>query len=104
VSHPLIPCAYSTLDLLLSSLSILIELYRREQAGARGQPYSGHHRRRFAPRRDCQEPPNLTRPSTRPLPLLVSRATAFYPYGYCSDKEGVRVKKGKRPRGYWQSQ
>jgi hypothetical protein len=73
-------------------------------ACARGQPYSDHHHRRSAPRHDRQEHPDLTQPSTGPLPPPVSRTTAFYPYGYCSGEEGVRVKKGKRLGGYWQSQ
>jgi hypothetical protein len=44
---------------------------------ARDQPYFGHHRRRSAPRRDRQELPDLTEPSTGPLLSLVSRATVF---------------------------
>jgi hypothetical protein len=69
-------------------------------AYARGQPYSGHHRRRSAPWRDRQEPPDLIRPSTGPLLQPVSRATTFHPCGYCSGEEGARVKKGKKPGGY----
>jgi hypothetical protein len=64
-------------------------------ACARGQPYSGHHRRQSTPRRDRQKPPNLTRPSIGPLLPPVSRATAFSLCGYCSSEEGVRVKRGK---------
>jgi hypothetical protein len=45
--------------------------------GRHGQPTSGHHHRRPAPWRDRQRPPDLTRPFAGPLPLLVSRATAF---------------------------
>jgi hypothetical protein len=71
---------------------------------ARGQPYFDHHRRRSTPRRDRQKPPDLTRPSTRPLPPLVSRATVFYPYGYYSGEEGAQVKKGKRQRAIWKCQ
>jgi hypothetical protein len=68
---------------------------------ARGQPYSGHHRRRSSPWRDRQKPPNLTRPSTGPLLPSVSRATAFSLCGYYSGEEGALVKKGKKPGGYW---
>jgi hypothetical protein len=64
-------------------------------ACARGQPYSGQHRRLSTPRRDRQKPPDLTRPSTGPIPPPVSRATAFSLCGYCSGEEGARVKKGK---------
>jgi hypothetical protein len=46
-------------------------------ACARGQPYSGHHRRRSAPRCDRQELSDLTQPSTGPLLPPVSRATVF---------------------------
>jgi hypothetical protein len=73
-------------------------------ACARGQPYSGHHRRRSAPRRDRQKPSDLTQPSTGPLPPLVSCAIAFSLCGYCSGEEGVRVKKEKKPGGYWKCQ
>jgi hypothetical protein len=58
-------------------------------APARGQPYSGHHRRRFAPRRDRQKPPDLIRPSTGPLPPPVSRATAFSLYNYFFGEDGA---------------
>jgi hypothetical protein len=61
-------------------------------AWAHDQPYSDHHRRRSAPRRNRHELSDLTQPSTGPLPPPVSRATAFYPYGYCSGEEGARVK------------
>jgi hypothetical protein len=64
-------------------------------ACARSQPYSGHHRRRSTPRRDRQELPDLTQPSTGPLLPPVSHATTFPLCGYCSGEEGVRVKREK---------
>jgi hypothetical protein len=72
-------------------------------ASARGQPYSGHHRRQFAPQRDRQDLPDLAQPSTGPLPPLVSRATLFPLCGYCSGGEGARVERDKS-QGYLQSQ
>jgi hypothetical protein len=68
-------------------------------ACARGQPYSGHHHRRSAPRRDRQDLPDLTQPSTGPLPPPVSRATLFPLYGHYSGGEGARDKKEKT-RGF----
>jgi hypothetical protein len=65
-------------------------------ACARGQPYSGHHRWRSAPRRDRQELPDLIQPSTGPLLPPVSRAAVFPLCGYCSGEERARVKKEKR--------
>jgi hypothetical protein len=76
----------------------------RPTACACSQPYSGHHRRRSTPRHDRQKPPDLTWPSTGTLPPLVSHATAFSLCGNCSCEEGARVKKGKKPGGYWKCQ
>jgi hypothetical protein len=105
VSHFQIPCTHGTIDFSWSSSSPLIKPYHHEQAGAapptsptacaRGQPSSGHHYRRSAPRRDRQRPPNLARPFAGPLPSPVSRATAFSLLGYFSGEEGVRVREGK---------
>jgi hypothetical protein len=53
-------------------------------ACARGQPSFGHHLWRFAPRRDRQRPPDLTRPFAGLLPSPVSHTTAFPLLGYCS--------------------
>jgi hypothetical protein len=64
-------------------------------ACTRGQPSSGHHRRWSAPRRDCQRPSDLARPFAGPLPLPVSRVSAFSLLGYCSGEEGVWVREGK---------
>jgi hypothetical protein len=64
-------------------------------ACACGQPYSGHHHRRSAPRRDRQEPTDLTRPSTGPLPLPVSRTTAFLPMATVLARRECGLRKGK---------
>jgi hypothetical protein len=73
-------------------------------ACARGQPSSGHHRRRSGPRRDRQGPSDLARPFIGPLPSPVSRDTAFSLLGYCFGEKGVQVKERKRPGGYVLSQ
>jgi hypothetical protein len=62
---------------------------------ARGPPYSDHHRRRSAPRRDSQDIPDLTQPFTGPPSPPVSRATLFPLRGYCCKGEGARVERKK---------
>jgi hypothetical protein len=68
-------------------------------ACACGQPYSDHHLRWSAPRRDRQKPLDLTWPSTGPLLPPVSCVTAFSLCGYYSGEEGARVKRGNSQRG-----
>jgi hypothetical protein len=58
-------------------------------ACARGQTYSGHHRRRPAPRCDRQDLPDLTQPFTGPPSPPVSHATLF--------PSAVTVAMGKEP-------
>jgi hypothetical protein len=64
-------------------------------AYARGQPYSGHHRQRSAPRRDRQDLPDLTQPFTGSPSPPVSRATLFPLRGHCYNGEGARVERKK---------
>jgi hypothetical protein len=59
------------------------------------QPYSVPHRRRSAPRRARQDPPDLTQPFTGPPSPSVSRATLFPLRGYCCKGEGARVERKK---------
>jgi hypothetical protein len=61
----------------------------------RGQPCSGHHRRRLAPRRDRQDLPDVTQPFTGPPSPLVSRATVFPLHDNCCKGEGARVERKK---------
>jgi hypothetical protein len=64
-------------------------------ACARGQTYSGHHRRRTAPRRDRKDLQDLTQPFTGPPSPPVSRATLFPLHGYYYKGEGARVERRK---------
>jgi hypothetical protein len=65
-----------------------------------GQPYSGHHHRRSAPRRDRQDLPGLTQPSTGPPSPPVSRATLFPLRGHYYGGERARVERKKSQGGF----
>jgi hypothetical protein len=69
-------------------------------ACARGQPYSGHHRRQSAPRRGRQDLPDLTQPFTGPPSPLVSHTTLFPLHGYRCKGEGARVERKKSYGGF----
>jgi hypothetical protein len=99
VSHSSIPCTYSILSIPWSSLCLLIEPYRCEQAGAHANDEPDRMRTRSAlfrpspwrsaPRRDRQDLPDLTHPFTEPPSPPVSRATLFL--------SAVTVAIGKEP-------
>jgi hypothetical protein len=55
----------------------------RTPACARGPSDSGHPRRQAAPRCDRQNLLEPTLPFAGPISPLVSRATLFFPRGYC---------------------
>jgi hypothetical protein len=106
VSRSSIPCAYNTSNLPWSSSCGLIELYRREQAGA----YAADEPDRLCTCPDRFRPsPSTSRTSTWP-PLAgppsppVSRATLFIPHGYCFRGGGRSRKKKKKSRVFLNSQ
>jgi hypothetical protein len=72
----------------------------RPTACARGQTYSGHHRRRPAPRRDRQDLPDLTQPFTGPPSPPVRCAVLFSLHGYCFKGEGAQVERRKSQGGF----
>jgi hypothetical protein len=108
VSLSSIPCTYSILSILWSSMCNLIEPYRREKAGA----LAAHKPDRLRTRSDLFRPsPSTTRTSTWPLgpprshpalhrTSLAAGAILFPLREYCYKGEGARFERRKIQGGF----